>query len=197
MVFIFPQLALSSDVFWDSQVAQWWRIHLPVQETRHRRPGFDPGLGRSPGGGYGNPLQYSCLKNPMDRGAWRTTVHGVAKSRTWLSNWANAQGGSSRGPHFLFGCYSLKSFLLFTLLLLLFLLFTLAVLGLRCGAWDQQLQPMGLVVVFGIFVPWPGLLVFRMSHLLDLSVRSQECHLTYSSNSYISYKLEIRCKGLT
>ena len=38
-----------------------------------------PGLGRSPGGGHGNPLQYSCLKNSMDRGAWRTTDHGVAK----------------------------------------------------------------------------------------------------------------------
>ena len=40
-----------------------------------------PGLGRSPGGN-GNPLQYTCLKNPMDRGAWQTTVHGVSKSRT-------------------------------------------------------------------------------------------------------------------
>ena len=41
-----------------------------------------PGLGRSPGGGHGNPLQYSCLENPMDRGAWWTTVHTVAKTRT-------------------------------------------------------------------------------------------------------------------
>ena len=41
-----------------------------------------PGLGRSPGEGNGNPLQYSCLGNPMDRGAWRATVHGVANSRT-------------------------------------------------------------------------------------------------------------------
>ena len=50
--------------------------------------GSIPGSGRSPGGEHGNPLQYSCLKNPMDRGAWRATVHGVAKSRTglkWLS----------------------------------------------------------------------------------------------------------------
>ena len=46
--------------------------------------GSIPGLGRFPRGGHGNPLQYSCLKNPMDRGAWRATVHGVAKSRTWL-----------------------------------------------------------------------------------------------------------------
>ena len=42
------------------------------------------GLGRSPGGGHGNPLQYSCLENPMDRGAWRATVHGVTKSWTQL-----------------------------------------------------------------------------------------------------------------
>ena len=41
-----------------------------------------PGSGRSPGGGHGNPLQYSCLENPMDRGAWRATVHRVTKSRT-------------------------------------------------------------------------------------------------------------------
>ena len=39
---------------------------------------------RSPGGGHDNPLQYPCLENPMDRGAWRATVYGVAKSQTWL-----------------------------------------------------------------------------------------------------------------
>ena len=44
-----------------------------------------PGLGRSPGGGNGNPLQYSSLENPMDRGAWRATVHGITKRWTWLS----------------------------------------------------------------------------------------------------------------
>ena len=48
--------------------------------------GSIPGLGRSPGEGNGNPLQYSCLENPMYRGAWWTTVHGVAKSQTQLSN---------------------------------------------------------------------------------------------------------------
>ena len=42
------------------------------------------GLGRSPGGGHGNPFQYSCLENSMDRGTWRATIYGVAKSRTWL-----------------------------------------------------------------------------------------------------------------
>ena len=45
-----------------------------------------PGLGRSPGGGNGDPLQYSGLENPMDRGAWRATVHGVAKSQTQRSD---------------------------------------------------------------------------------------------------------------
>ena len=49
-------------------------------------PGSIPGLGRSPGEGTGNPLQYSCLENPMDRGAWWATVHGVTKSRTQLSD---------------------------------------------------------------------------------------------------------------
>ena len=44
--------------------------------------GSIPGLGRSPGEGNGNPLQYPCLENPMDRGAWWATVHGVAKSDT-------------------------------------------------------------------------------------------------------------------
>ena len=49
-------------------------------------PGSIPGFGRSPGKGNGNPLQYSCLENPMDGGAWWVTVHGGAKSWTWLSN---------------------------------------------------------------------------------------------------------------
>ena len=44
--------------------------------------GLIPGLGRSPGGGRGNPLQYSCLESPMDRGAWSTTAHGVTESDT-------------------------------------------------------------------------------------------------------------------
>ena len=44
--------------------------------------GLIPGLGRSPGEGNGNPLQYSCLENPTDRGAWQATVHRVAKSQT-------------------------------------------------------------------------------------------------------------------
>ena len=47
--------------------------------------GSIPGSGRSPGEGNGNPLQYSCLGNPMDRRVWRATVHGVTKSQTWLA----------------------------------------------------------------------------------------------------------------
>ena len=54
-----------------SLVAQWYVIHLPIVLT--------PELRRSPGEGNNNPLQYSSLGNPMDRGAWRATVHGVAK----------------------------------------------------------------------------------------------------------------------
>ena len=49
-----------------------------------RDMGLIRGLGRSTGGGHGNSLQYSCLENPMDRGAWRATAHGVAKSWTEL-----------------------------------------------------------------------------------------------------------------
>ena len=48
--------------------------------------GSIPGLGKIPGVGNGNPLQHSCLENPMDRGTWWATVHGVAKSQTRLSN---------------------------------------------------------------------------------------------------------------
>ena len=59
---------------------RWQRICLQCG-----RPGFDTWVGRSPGGGHSNPLQYFCLENPMDIGAWRAAVHGVAKSQTRLS----------------------------------------------------------------------------------------------------------------
>ena len=52
-----------------------------------REEGSIPGLGRSPGGGNGNPLQCSCLTNPMNRGAWWVTVPGVTKNQTRLSDW--------------------------------------------------------------------------------------------------------------
>ena len=56
----------------------------PANAGDIRDAGLIPGSGRSPGGGHGSPLQYSCLENPMDRGAWRATVHGVTKSQTRL-----------------------------------------------------------------------------------------------------------------
>ena len=58
----------------------------PTNQVDVRDTGSIPGLERSPGGGHGNPLQYSCLENPKDRGAWRATVHGVAKSWAQLSD---------------------------------------------------------------------------------------------------------------
>ena len=57
------------------QCRRYWRCRL----------GSIPGSGRFPGGGNDNPLQYSYLESPMDRGAWWATVHGVAKSGTWLN----------------------------------------------------------------------------------------------------------------
>ena len=62
---------------WASLVAQTVK-NLPAMGR--------PGLGTSPGGGQGNPVQYSCLENPVNRGAWWATFHGVAKSRTQLSD---------------------------------------------------------------------------------------------------------------
>ena len=58
--------------------------NLPTNAGNLRDTGLIPVLGRSPGGRYGNPFQYSRLENPMDRGAWRATVHGVAQSQTQL-----------------------------------------------------------------------------------------------------------------
>ena len=54
----------------------------PANAGDVRDTGSIPGLGKSPGRGHGNPLQYSYLENPMDRGAWRVIVHRVAKSQT-------------------------------------------------------------------------------------------------------------------
>ena len=64
--------------------------NLPANTEDIRYAGLILGLGWSPGGLHGNPLQYSCLENPMDRGAWWATVHRVAKSQTWLKPLAHA-----------------------------------------------------------------------------------------------------------
>ena len=58
---------------------------LPATHRDLRDVGLIPESGKSPRGDHGNPLQYSCLENPMDRGAWRATAHWVAKSQTQLS----------------------------------------------------------------------------------------------------------------
>ena len=66
-------------------MAQWWKkkkIHLQCSYLRD--VGSIPGSGRSPGEKNDNPLKYSCLENPVDRGAWQTTVHRVTKSQTRL-----------------------------------------------------------------------------------------------------------------
>ena len=58
--------------------------NLPANAGDVRDAGSIPGLGRSPGGGHGNPLQYTYLENPMDREAWQAAVHRVTQSRTRL-----------------------------------------------------------------------------------------------------------------
>ena len=63
---------------WASQVLLVVK-NLSANAGDMRDIGLITGVGRSPGGGHGNPLQYSCLENPMDRGAWRAIVHGVTK----------------------------------------------------------------------------------------------------------------------
>ena len=86
------RISLTPIVFWTSgaflirtRVLQW----LSGKEFTSNAGdtgdvGLIPALGRSPGRGHGNPLQYSCLENPMNRGAWRATVQGAAKSQTRL-----------------------------------------------------------------------------------------------------------------
>ena len=66
---------------WTSQVVLV--VKNPTANAENiKDPGSIPGSGRSPGGGHEKPFQYSCLENPMDRGAWLATVHGVTKSQT-------------------------------------------------------------------------------------------------------------------
>ena len=70
---------------WGDSTSQVMRAvkNLPARKGDMSDAGLIPGLGRSPGGGHGNPLQYSCLENPMHRGNWRATAQ-IAKSPTWL-----------------------------------------------------------------------------------------------------------------
>ena len=59
-------------------------IKISLANAEDAGVGSIPGLGRSPGGGHGNLLQYSCLENPLDTGSWQATVHRIAKSQTQL-----------------------------------------------------------------------------------------------------------------
>ena len=77
----FPLSALNKCTLQEARASQ---VNLPANGGDIRDEGLIPGLGKSPRGGHGNPLQYFCSENPMDREAWRTTVHGVAKSRIRL-----------------------------------------------------------------------------------------------------------------
>ena len=67
--------------------------NTPAKAGALREVLSNPELGRSPGGGHGNPLQYSCLKNPVDRGAWRAAVPGVTKSWARLKRFSNERKG--------------------------------------------------------------------------------------------------------
>ena len=69
-----------------AQICHMWELWISEKESAGNEgdSGLIPGFGRSPGKGNGYPLQYSCLENPMDRGAWWATAHGVTKSQRQL-----------------------------------------------------------------------------------------------------------------
>ena len=90
---IFPSISVFSSesalrIRWPkycNSVKLWAVPHKPTWEGQFQVKASDKTW--PTGEGNGNPLQYSCLENPMDRGAWQTLVHRVTKSQTWLSNW--------------------------------------------------------------------------------------------------------------
>ena len=125
---------------WASLVAQRLKRLPPMLETWVRSLDQE----ESPGEGNGNPLQYSCLENPMDREAWQATVHGVAKSWTRLSNFPFTL-------HSRCGEQGLLFVVLYGLLLVVASLIIITVSRCAgfssCSTWAQQLQPTGSVVV--------------------------------------------------
>ena len=82
---MFVKILVWENAYRASQVALAVK-NPPASAGDVRDAGSIPGLARSPGGGHGKPLQYSCLENPMDRRAWQATVPGLARSWTQLSN---------------------------------------------------------------------------------------------------------------
>ena len=103
------------------------------------------GLGRSPGGGHGNPLQYSCLEDPMDRGAWRATDHRVAKSRPRLKRLSTqAHSSTLNSPQHGYWCcrHSPGCFL--------------ATRGVGAPSWwDIHMFSLGIHVCSGLSLGWP------------------------------------------
>ena len=90
------QIVLVSLVCWLTTQSKWLNGFLGVSDGKESACSAGDrssilGSGRSYGEGNGNPLQYSCLENPMDRGAWQATIHRVAKSWTQLSDWAQGR----------------------------------------------------------------------------------------------------------
>ena len=84
----------SKDIILSKNANFLWRSgkEYGCQCKRCKRHSLIPGWGRLPGGRNGNPLQYSCLENPMDRGAWRARIHGVAESETSTNTHTNVKG---------------------------------------------------------------------------------------------------------
>ena len=78
----------------------WW-LNSKESPCNVGDVGSIPGSGRSPGGGHGNLLQYSCLEHPMDRGSWKAIVYGVAKSQTQLSTHTHAHVQNVSVPVFI------------------------------------------------------------------------------------------------
>ena len=76
--------------------------NLPANAGDISEVGWIPGSGRSPGGGHGNPLQYSCLENPLDRETWQAVVHRIAKSWIRLKLFCAHTHGAFTGLHFCF-----------------------------------------------------------------------------------------------
>ena len=83
---------------------------LVCQCRRFKRCGFNPWVGKIPEIGNGNAFQYSCLGNPMDRGAWRATVHGFAKSQTQLSSHTHVH--THTHPYIINSLFKLTNFVL-------------------------------------------------------------------------------------
>ena len=102
------------DVYW-RKFGSIYQVFPPANVGDTRDTGLIPGSGRSPSVGNGNPLQYFCLENSMDRGAWRATVHGVTKSQIQLRVWAHSTSSIYMNIPFSVSNFISKNFLLLLL----------------------------------------------------------------------------------